>query len=396
MSLEDVQALAVLRDAFEPDGAGHSGSQGDSGELVHRFYTHWFALDASVRDLFPPEMSAQRAAFGHAMHWVYGELVARRAREPVAFLAQLGRDHRKYGVLPHHYDTLGRALLATLRSHLGAAWTGAVDDAARQSLNLITGVMSGAADAEEAPAWWDGTVIEHLRVSRDLAVVRLQLDQPMHYHPGQYVNAHVPQCPRRWRYLSPAIPADPGGGIEFHVRLVPGGLVSTAIVNETRIGDRWRLSSPHGGLGVDRDGGDVLMVAGSTGLAPLRALIMDLSRYAVNPRIHLFFGARYRCELYDLPTLWQVASHNPWLSVSPVSEYSADPAWAADYPDVTPPRGLHVHQIGRLPDVVTKYGGWGDRQILICGGPAMVSATKSALLAKGAPPERIQHDPLWR
>lgn len=75
----------MLRDAFEPDGAGRSGSQGDSGELVHRFYTHWFALDASVRDLFPPEMSAQRAAFGHAMHWVYGELVARRAREPVAF-----------------------------------------------------------------------------------------------------------------------------------------------------------------------------------------------------------------------------------------------------------------------------------------------------------------------
>ncbi|MGA3253725.1 MAG: FAD-binding oxidoreductase, partial [Mycobacterium sp.] len=209
-----------------------------------------------------------------------------------------------------------------------------------------------------------------------------------------YVNVHIPQCPRRWRYLSPAIPADPDGGIEFHIRVVPGGLVSTAIINETRPGDRWRLSSPHGGLHVDRDGGDVLMVAGSTGLAPLRSLIMDLSRWAVNPRVHLFFGARYLCELYDLPTLWQVASHNPWLSVTPVSEYTRDPSWAADYPDVTPPRGLHVRQTGRLPDVVTKYGGWGDRQILICGGPAMVRATKAALIAKGAPPERIRHDPL--
>ena len=71
----------------------------------------------------------------------------------------------------------------------------------RQSLNLITGVMSGAADAEDGPAWWDGTVIEHLRVSRDLAVVRLQLDRPLPYHAGQYVNVAVPQCPRRWRYL---------------------------------------------------------------------------------------------------------------------------------------------------------------------------------------------------
>lgn len=112
--------------------------------------------------------------------------------------------------------------------------------------------------------------------------------------------------------------------------------------------------------------------------------------------MHLFFGARYACELYDLPTLWQIAAHNPWLSVSPVSEYNGDPAWAADYPDVSAPRGLHVRQTGRLPDVVSRYGGWGDRQILICGGPAMVRATKAALIAKGAPPERIQHDPLSR
>ncbi len=62
---------------------------------------------------------------------------------------------------------------------------------------------------------------------------------------------------------------------------------------------------------IDRDGGDILMVAGGTGLAPLRTLIMDLTRKAVNPRVHLFFGARYPCELYDLRTLWQVAVAEP-------------------------------------------------------------------------------------
>ena len=103
MGLEDRDALQVLQDAFAPG----------STELVHRFYDHWFALDTSVRDLFPPEMSGQRAAFAQAMHWLYGELVAQRADEPVAFLAQLGRDHRKYGVLPAHYQTLRRALYST-------------------------------------------------------------------------------------------------------------------------------------------------------------------------------------------------------------------------------------------------------------------------------------------
>ncbi|MGH3562862.1 MAG: FAD-binding oxidoreductase [Mycobacterium sp.] len=387
MGLEDRDALRVLHAAFAAPVNG-----GDS--LIGRFFTRWFGTDPSVRDLFPADLDAQRAAFAHAMHWVYGELIAQRAQEPVAFLAQLGRDHRKYGVTQRHYDTLSQVLHATLRDHLAGAWTDAVDEAAHQSLNLITGVMSGAAGAEDGPAWWDGTVIEHHRVSRDLAVIRLQLDRPLHYYPGQYVKVEIPQCPRRWRYLTPAIPSDDGGAIEFHVRAVLGGMVSTAIVNEGRLGDRWRLSSPHGAMHVHRNGGDVLMVAGSTGLAPLRTIIMDLTRWGVNPRVHLFFGGRYPCELYDLRTLWQIAAHNPWLSVTPVSEYTGDPHWAADYPDVTPPRGLHVRQTGRLPEVVTRYGSWSDRQILICGGPNMVRATKTALSAKGAPPERIQHDPL--
>lgn len=388
VGLENQHALRALHGAFaEPDTVGHSA-------LVHRFYDRWFAIDPPVRDLFPADLDGQRAAFAHAMKWVYGELVAQRAQAPVAFLAQLGRDHRKYGVTPAHYDTLRQALYSALRNQLATTWTYALEDAARQSLNLITGVMSGAADAEDGPAWWEGTVIEHHRVSRDLAVVRLYLDRPMPYHPGQYVKGEIPQCPRRWRYLTPAIPSEDSGAIEFHVRAVSGGLVSTAIVSETRPGDRWRLSSPHGAMQVDRDGGDVLMVAGSTGLAPLRAIIMDLARWAENPRVHLFFGGRYPCELYDLPTLWEIASHNPWLSVTPVSEYSGDPPWAPDYPDVTPPRGLHVRQTGRLPDVVTRYGGWGDRQILVCGGPDMVHATTAALIAKGTPPERVQHDPL--
>ena len=70
-------------------------------------------------------------------------------------------------------------------------------------------------------------------MSRDISVIRLQLDQPLAYYPGQYVTVQVPQWPRRWRYLSPAMPPDPAGGIEFHVRSVTGGMVSPTIVTET-------------------------------------------------------------------------------------------------------------------------------------------------------------------
>ena len=386
MGLDDRDALATLRAAFDPEAG--------SNELIHRFYTRWFAVDREVRDLFPPDLRRQRTVFAEAMTWLFGELIAQRADEPVAFLAQLGRDHRKYGVMQRHYDSMQDALLTTLRSHLIDQWDDRLADATHQAVTLIVGIMRGAAEAEQGPPFVDGSVVEHIRATRDVSVIRLQLDEPLHFHAGQYVTVQVPQWPRRWRFLSPSIPADRSGAIEFHVRSVMGGMVSTAIVGETKPGDRWRLSNPLGAMHVDRDGGDVLMVAGGTGLAPLRSIIMNLAQWGQNPRVHLFFGARYPCDLYDLRTLWQVASTNPWLSVTPVSEYSTNPPWAADYPDVEPPRGLHVRQVGTLPEVVTRYGGWSDRQILVCGGPGMVAATTAALIAKGADPRRIQHDPL--
>ncbi len=385
MGLDDRDALAVLRAALNRPTAD---------QLIANFYTCWFAIDPTVRDLFPASMHEQRTVFTQVLDWVLGEFIDQHADAPVAFLSQLGRDHRKYGVTAEHFASMTEALYATLRAGLADGWTPQVDDAARQALNFMAAVMKGAAEAVSGPAYWDGTVIDHQRVSRDLAIVRMQLDQPLDYFPGQYVDVQIPQCPRRWRCLSPAIPAQDDGRIEFHVRAVSGGIFGSAVVGETVRGDRWRLSSPHGAMEVDRDGGgDVLMVAGSTGLAPLRAIIMDLARFGTNPRVHLFYGARYACELYDLRTLWQIAAQNPWLSVTPVAEFP-EPVWAADYPDVEPPRGLHVLQRGRLPEVVTRYGNWSDRQILISGGPAMLSATRTALIAKGAPAERIQHDPL--
>ncbi len=245
MGLDDRDALCLLRNAVDP-ALG-------SDDLIRRFYTRWFAIDIAVRDLFPPDMDEQRAAFANAVTWLFSEFIAQRAQEPVAFLAQLGRDHRKYGVTQRHYDSMQDALLTTLRSHLIESWDDKLAEAAHDAVALIIGVMRGAADAEKGPPFRDGTVIEHMRVTRDVSVVRLQLDQPLYYHPGQYVTVQVPQWPRRWRYLSPAIPADRGGAIEFHVRSVTGGMVSTAIVGETKPGDRWRLSNPHGGMQIDRD-----------------------------------------------------------------------------------------------------------------------------------------------
>ena len=149
VGLDDRDALATLRAAVEDNGG--------SNELIRRFYTRWFEIDTSARDLFPPDMEQQRAKFAHALTWLFGEFIAQRAEEPIAFLAQLGRDHRKYGVTQRHYDSMRDALDTTLHSHLVEQWDDRLAAAARDAVDLIIGVMRGAAAAEKGPPYRDGT-----------------------------------------------------------------------------------------------------------------------------------------------------------------------------------------------------------------------------------------------
>ena len=67
-----------------------------------------------------------------------------------------------------------------------------------------------------------------------------------------------------------------------------------------------------GRLRVDRKAGrDVLMIAGGTGVAPMRAIIEHLAQWGENPRVQLFYGGRVREDLYDLEHLQQIAAHEP-------------------------------------------------------------------------------------
>lgn len=196
-----------------------------------------------------------------------------------------------------------------------------------------------------------------------------------------------------WRYLSPSIPANAAGEIEFHIRRVSGGWVSPAVVGNTAPGDRWTLGSPlgtmtrHTALGRDR-----LLIASGTGIAPLRAQLMEMAARADNPRVHVFYGGRYPCDLYDMKTLQQIAAINPWLSVVGVVEDETDPWWY-EGPSHLHPLGGSAPIVGQIGKVVAELGAWADRDIQIVGSPAMINTTKYRLQGAGVDVSTVRHDP---
>ncbi|MGH3821542.1 MAG: globin domain-containing protein [Pseudonocardiaceae bacterium] len=346
-------------------------------EAMQFFYAMLFAIAPATRELFAANMQVQRSRFWRSLVHIVQNVD--RADELVPFLHQLGRDHRKFGVLAQHYDAMGNALLTAIARFAGPAWTPQVEKAWRDAYGLIAKTMQEAAESEPGPAWWTARVVDHQRLTWDLAVVRVTPDRPVPYRAGQYVSVEVPQRPRLWRYLSPANTPRPDGSIEFHVRAVPGGSVSRSIVGHTQVGDTWRVGAPMGVMTVDRESGrDVVMVAGGTGTAPMRAIIEELSRWGENPEVTIFVGGRTRSDLHDLDTFAAIAATNPWLTVIPVVE---------SY------QRLAGMEHGTLADVVTRYGAWPGRDVLICGSPTMIRATVSRMLVAGTPLDRIVYDP---
>ena len=346
-------------------------------EVARFFYGMLFSIEPATRKLFPANMEVQHSRLLRAL--VHVVQMVDRPDDLVPFLRQLGRDHRKFGVTAEHYDAFGSALISTIKHFAGIVWTPSVEKAWTDAFSLISKTMHEAADADQGPPSWSGQVIKHQRLSWDLAVVRIEPDQLVPYRAGQYVSIEIPQRPRLWRYLSPANAPRPDGVLEFHVRAVRGGWVSRSIVGHTQEGDSWRIGSPMGGMSVDRRSGrNVLMIAGGTGMAPMRAMLEELARWGDNPDVQLFLGGRTRGDLYDLHTLNAMTASNPWLSVVPVLE---------DDPTV------RAAEHGTLVDVVTRSGAWSAHDVLVCGSPAMIRATVSRLLVAGTPLERIKYDP---
>ncbi|WP_285500133.1 FAD-binding oxidoreductase [Actinokineospora sp. NBRC 105648] len=341
------------------------------------FYGMLFSIEPSAREMFPANMQVQRSRLLRAL--VHVVQMVDRPEDLVPFLRQLGRDHRKFGVISSHYEAVGMALIAAVKRFAGDAWSDEVERAWAEAYTIMARAMLDAAAADDGPASWPAQVVDHERLGWDLAVVRVRPDYPLVYKPGQYLSVEVPQRPRLWRYFTPANAPSPDGVIEFHIRGVENGWVSRSIVAHAKVGDRWRLGPPMGRIGVDRASGrDVLMIAGGTGVAPMRSIIDDLAQWGDNPHVHLFTGGRVRADLYDLPHLQNVAVTNPWLTVTPVLESDPD-AYGVEH--------------GTLADIVTRYGAWPDRDVLVAGSPGMIRSTVSRMLVAGTPLDRITYDP---
>ncbi|WP_043967220.1 oxidoreductase [Micromonospora haikouensis] len=288
-----------------------------------------------------------------------------------ALLAVLGHAYRRHRLLPHQ-AAVEAALAATVARHapgtpgLAAAWA----QAARRASAAVT---RAAERAGGGPAWWPAQVIGHDRPAEGVAILTVRPWRRLPFRPGQAVPVCTERWPGRWRWYSPANAPRPDGTVELHVRAVAA--VSRALVHAVRPGDPIWLGPPRDvGLGVDpASRADLLLVAGGTGLAPLRSLVEQVVAAPAGRRVTLVVGARAFVDLYDSVSLDKLQRAHDWLTLVPA--LSHDPLAGAGERGDALTVALDHYRPGQ--------------EVYLCGPPPMLAGSRLRLLAAGVPAEHI-------
>jgi NAD(P)H-flavin reductase/hemoglobin-like flavoprotein len=344
------------------------------------FYARLFVRSPELRGLFPPAMDEQRDRLFRALARIVESLSS--PEDLAGYLTQLGRDHRKYSVEPSMYDTVGAALVATLRKFAGADFTAAAEEAWVQTYTAASALMIRAAEDDSAagPAYWKAEVVEHEKHDHGIAMLTLAPDEPLRYEAGQHLTVQTPRWPHVWRPYSIACRPREDGLIRLHVKAVPGGWVSNALVHHTLPGDEVILGPALGTMTLGpAENRDLLCIAGGTGLSPLKAIAEQAVRESAAGRhrqIFMFYGARCREELYDLRDLWRLSDAYPGFQLTPVT--SDDPAF----------EGMQ----GNVGRVAARYMRHKDCEAYVAGPPSMVRETVRVLTKAGIARERIHFD----
>jgi ferredoxin-NAD(P)+ reductase (naphthalene dioxygenase ferredoxin-specific) len=221
-------------------------------------------------------------------------------------------------------------------------------------------------------------------MTHDIKRVRLQPAKPLEFSAGQY--AMLQFTPEHIRPYSMAGLAD-DKTLEFHVRLVPDGRVTTYISEQLKVGDAVRVSGPLGTAYLrKKHAGPMLCIAGGTGLAPVMAIIRGALSAGMKNPIHVYFGVRSSRDIYALDQLDALSRANSNLHVHVVVALGSTDDVIQDW----------TLRSGLLTDAVAQdwknLDGW---RAYLCGAPPMVEAAALLVHQKGVLLDHIYADAFY-
>jgi ferredoxin-NADP reductase len=153
---------------------------------------------------------------------------------------------------------------------------------------------------------WQVATVEAV-VDETPRVKTIVLDAPdwLGHRAGQHVDVRLTAEDGYQAAREYSIASAPGEPVAITVERLDDGEVSPYLTEELRVGDAIELRGPVGGYFVwdPEDGGPLFLVAGGSGVVPLRAMLRHRRRSGSDVPVRLFYSSRslddviYRAEL---------------------------------------------------------------------------------------------------
>lgn len=173
----------------------------------------------------------------------------------------------------------------------------------------IVSDLAIATEAAPDPIALSARVAGIVRLAADVMGVDVELPKPLDYLPGQYCKLQFRGLPAR--AFSPTYPLEGRSHdrlLHFHVRVLSGGTVSSALGRTIRAGHHVRLTGPYGSA-FFREGhpGRIVLVASGTGFAPMWSVAVAAIMERPQRELVFIVAARNIRSLYMHAALCRLA-----------------------------------------------------------------------------------------
>jgi ferredoxin-NADP reductase len=178
-----------------------------------------------------------------------------------------------------------------------------------------------------------------------------------------------------------SVASAPGEAVAITVERLEDGEVSPYLTQELRTGDEIEIRGPVGGYFVWRpeDGGPLLLIAGGSGVVPLRAMLRSWQRAASTVPVRLIYSARTQQDVIYSAELMQLQEEDNKVDVVVTLTRERPPGWAG--------------RTGRVDEALLRDLAWpAGQQLLayVCGPTAFAEAVSGTLVNLGYPPQRVK------
>jgi Na+-transporting NADH:ubiquinone oxidoreductase subunit F len=183
-----------------------------------------------------------------------------------------------------------------------------------------------------------------------------------------------------YRAYSIASPPSSPGRLTLVFGKVPDGAVSGYVFEHLKPGDNVTINGPFGDFSLREGERELIFVAGGSGMAPIRAILLDMAEKGVARPATFFFAARTTGDLFYLDDMQHLQERLPRFRFVPILSHAhPDDGWQGE-------RGGIAPALSRLlPDL-------GGHEAYLCGSPGMIDASIAALRARGLADDMVFFD----